>query len=248
MPATNTYPAHAGDLEPSSASGNEPSMEDILASIRRIIAEDQSNGIGRGGLSGFSRRTPTPAPQPETILEPEPEDNEAEATEADGPSVRHERITAIEVSPPVVEDRLSAPVFPAPQEPGPSSIDALSAIASSDPEPSGSLHDPAPPSIHRTEIEAFHPHDAAHGSSVTPTGDDEGGSLISSVASASVTSSFKVLADTVLLQDPGLIERIARETLRPMLKTWLDDHLPNLVERLVRAEIERVARGGRDRN
>jgi cell pole-organizing protein PopZ len=32
--------------------------------------------------------------------------------------------------------------------------------------------------------------------------------------------------------------------LRPMLKEWLDDHLPDVVERLVRAEIERVARGG----
>jgi len=28
-----------------------------------------------------------------------------------------------------------------------------------------------------------------------------------------------------------------------MLKTWLDDNLPGMVERLVRAEIERVARG-----
>jgi cell pole-organizing protein PopZ len=30
-----------------------------------------------------------------------------------------------------------------------------------------------------------------------------------------------------------------------MLKTWLDDNLPVIVERLVRVEIERVARGGR---
>ncbi len=33
--------------------------------------------------------------------------------------------------------------------------------------------------------------------------------------------------------------------MRPMLKQWLDDNLPVIVERLVRAEIERVARGGR---
>ena len=37
-----------------------------------------------------------------------------------------------------------------------------------------------------------------------------------------------------------------RELLRPLLKTWLDDNLPTMVERLVRAEIERVARGGRN--
>ena len=78
-----------------------------------------------------------------------------------------------------------------------------------------------------------------------PSLHDETGVLVSTATGASVTSSFQVLADSVLMQDPGLIERIMRETLRPMLKTWLDDHLPNLVERLVRAEIERVARGGR---
>ena len=44
-----------------------------------------------------------------------------------------------------------------------------------------------------------------------------------------------------------MIERLARESSRPMLKTWLDDNLPSMVERLVRAEIERVARGGRTR-
>ena len=30
-----------------------------------------------------------------------------------------------------------------------------------------------------------------------------------------------------------------------MLRTWLDDNLPVIVEKLVRSEIERVARGGR---
>jgi hypothetical protein len=41
------------------------------------------------------------------------------------------------------------------------------------------------------------------------------------------------------------MEAMARELLRPMLKEWLDDNLPTIVERLVRAEIERVARGPR---
>jgi uncharacterized protein len=41
------------------------------------------------------------------------------------------------------------------------------------------------------------------------------------------------------------MEDIVKEMLRPMLKAWLDDNLPPLVERLVEAEIERVARGKR---
>ena len=36
------------------------------------------------------------------------------------------------------------------------------------------------------------------------------------------------------------IEDLVRSELRPMLKSWLDQHLPPLVERLVRTEIERV--------
>ena len=36
------------------------------------------------------------------------------------------------------------------------------------------------------------------------------------------------------------LEDIVREEIRPLLKSWLDSHLPSLVERIVRAEIERV--------
>jgi cell pole-organizing protein PopZ len=68
-------------------------------------------------------------------------------------------------------------------------------------------------------------------------------SLISSATSAAVDSAFNSLAQTVLVQNARTLEDLVREMLRPMLKTWLDDNLPNLVERLVRAEIERVSRG-----
>ena len=39
------------------------------------------------------------------------------------------------------------------------------------------------------------------------------------------------------------VSEMAQDMLRPMLKAWLDDNLPSLVERLVREEIERVSRG-----
>ena len=47
----------------------------------------------------------------------------------------------------------------------------------------------------------------------------------------------------MLVQNARTLEDLVREMLRPMLKSWLDDNLPGMVERLVRAEIERVARG-----
>ena len=57
------------------------------------------------------------------------------------------------------------------------------------------------------------------------------------------TSAFNTLAQTVLVQNARTLEDLVREMLRPMLKGWLDDNLPAMVERLVRAEIERVSRG-----
>jgi cell pole-organizing protein PopZ len=48
------------------------------------------------------------------------------------------------------------------------------------------------------------------------------------------------LAQTVLLDNARTLQDLVREMLRPMLKSWLDDNLPTVVERLVLAEIERI--------
>jgi cell pole-organizing protein PopZ len=66
--------------------------------------------------------------------------------------------------------------------------------------------------------------------------------LLSREATASVGSAFNTLTETVKKHQPTL-EDVVREALRPMLKTWLDKNLPRVVERMVQAEIERVARG-----
>jgi cell pole-organizing protein PopZ len=71
---------------------------------------------------------------------------------------------------------------------------------------------------------------------------DEGG-LLSPHTTAAVDLAFNTLAQTVLVQNSRTLEDLVREMLKPMLKAWLDDNLPGLVERLVRAEIERVSRG-----
>jgi len=73
--------------------------------------------------------------------------------------------------------------------------------------------------------------------------DDARGELMSTTTSAAVDSAFNALAQTVLVHNARTLEDLVREMLRPMLKVWLDDNLPGMVERLVRAEIERVSRG-----
>jgi hypothetical protein len=67
--------------------------------------------------------------------------------------------------------------------------------------------------------------------------------LISNETIAAVDSAFNSLAHTVIGQNARTLEDLVREMLRPMLKSWLDDNLPGMVERIVRAEIERVSRG-----
>ena len=67
--------------------------------------------------------------------------------------------------------------------------------------------------------------------------------LLSTETSAAVDSAFNTLAHTVLVQNARTLEDLVKEMLRPMLKAWLDDNLPGMVERLVRSEIERVSRG-----
>ena len=48
---------------------------------------------------------------------------------------------------------------------------------------------------------------------------------------AAVDSAFNSLAQTVLVQNARTLEDLVREMLRPMLKSWLDDNLPGMVER-----------------
>ncbi len=55
--------------------------------------------------------------------------------------------------------------------------------------------------------------------------------------------SFGALSASLDVRSAELADELVRETLRPMLKQWLDENLPSIVERLVRAEIQRVARG-----
>ena len=67
--------------------------------------------------------------------------------------------------------------------------------------------------------------------------------IISEQAGKQVSAAFGELNDAYAARSRKSFDEIAEEMLRPMLQDWLDNNLPTLVERLVREEIERVARG-----
>ena len=106
----------------------------------------------------------------------------------------------------------------APQKPGPQLVYASDAPARLQPE-----------NVQRSEPEAAL--------------DDE--PLMSEAAGAAVSASFRNLSENMAAHGAKVAEDMARELLRPMLKAWLDENMPALVERLVRAEIQRVTKVGR---
>jgi len=63
--------------------------------------------------------------------------------------------------------------------------------------------------------------------------------LLAPATTAALDAAFNALAQTA---QPRRVEELVSELMRPMLKTWLDENLPAIVERLVRAEIERISR------
>ena len=67
--------------------------------------------------------------------------------------------------------------------------------------------------------------------------------LLSPEADEAAALSFGALSADLEVRSAELADSMVRDMLRPMLKQWLDDNLPPMVERLVREEIQRVARG-----
>ncbi|RUU50241.1 DUF2497 domain-containing protein, partial [Mesorhizobium sp. M2C.T.Ca.TU.009.01.2.1] len=68
--------------------------------------------------------------------------------------------------------------------------------------------------------------------------------ILSEHTGRQVAAAFGELSDAFASRGKKSFDEMAEEMLRPMLQDWLDNNLPTLVERLVREEIERVARGG----
>jgi hypothetical protein len=149
---------------------HEPSMEEILASIRAIIADD---------------REPAAAPKP-------------------GPQIVYSN---------------AAPPRPAPAP--------IAAAAAAEPAP-------APPTVVWSR-------DAEPAPASPPVAE----ALLSEESESAVAASFQSLSESLTAHGLSVAEDMAREMLKPLLKAWLDENLPSMVERLVRAEIQRVVRGRR---
>jgi cell pole-organizing protein PopZ len=221
------------------AKTQEPSMEEILASIRRIIADDDT--VKPTPVKPEARAPEPPAAPPPKVAPPPVAKAPPPVAKAPPPPpptpIKQDEIDAMlagldEPEPPkappepdVLEltEAMQAVSPPASPSGGFRTIDAQQDVVFDEPP------EPAPPRA----VEKPRPAPA-------PAMSEQ---IISSATAAAVDSAFSALAQTVLVQNAKTLEDLVKEMLRPMLQHWLDNNLPTLVERLVRAEIERVARG-----
>ena len=243
----------------------EPSMEEILASIRRIIADDEAKppvaekAAAPAALANPEKPAATaPAGKPAAMNGIPPSAIAAAQAAAARPA-------AVAPAPPPAR---SAPAAAAPNSQD--DIDALlsgldeatseNEIRPPQPEPEVfeltdemALPDPAPAfqkidpqeDLEFTETAAAKPQPRRPAYEPPPfeSAAPPPPQMLSRSTVSAVESAFNSLANTVLSNNARTLEDLVKEMLRPMLKSWLDDNLPGLVERIVKAEIERVSRG-----
>ena len=196
---TSSDPSKDPPKEPLAATagaGNagDPSMEDILASIRRILSEDE------------------PAAQVQT----------AEHGEADDDVLMLEASMMV---PELNPNPLQAPDIHGEPEAVPHNQAQVTGVQVVPVAAATSSAEPDPKLVHGQAKEFLVAPEAAAAAAFSV------GSLVRSIAAE---RSMQVHTGGPTIED------IVRAELRPLLKQWLDEHLPPMVERLVRAELERV--------
>jgi hypothetical protein len=197
---------NAAAFQPGQQPGSEPSMEEILASIRRIIADDS---LGKKKDNTPAAVPPPPPPVPEPVaIEPD-EDLDSDVLDLAGVATLAGEPHEDEVMIGEAEDAMAEPKEFA-GRPAP-----VRAMVMPPPAPAP-LAMPVPMQQH----------------------------ILGRETSGLVANAFAQLSRNTPMPAPGRnLEDMVADMLRPMLREWMDNHLPGIVERLVKAEIERAARG-----
>lgn len=202
----------------------EPTMEEILASIRRIISEEAPE-------AKVAEAAPLPQPEPQPLAEPEEDILDLTDMVADAPAPE-----------PVFAPQVATPPAPMPEP-------VVQQAVYTPPTTSMPATPPAP-----APLVAANESDIVLVDNDMTRSDDDGllsGNALDRAGSAFDQLSRGLdrgNADRSLAVSSGdgrTIEDMIREMLKPMLQNWLEDHLPEMVERVVREEVERASRRGR---
>lgn len=201
----------------------EPTMEEILSSIRRIISDEDQPAPEAASAppavkAAAAPKAAAPAPAP---AEPELDPFDAAVVEPEAEAeVEAESEDVLELTQMVNEDGTVT------------DIDAL--MVEDEPEP-------APEEEEKEKEEIFAappPRPRMENPAPAPIMDD----MAANLAAAALNQLVVEMPKYIGIGQGLTLEEITRELLRPMLKQWLDAHLPGTVERLVQEEIARVSR------
>lgn len=198
------------------ATESEPTMEEILASIRRIIDEDD-----QPAEEAAADEAPAAEAQPDPEPEAPAEDDVLELTDRVEEPAGGTEPLAVEDDLMIVDREEDEPV----EAPEPDPVaEAPMPEPEPEPEPEPVAAAPAPERVREPVI-------------------DEDALLDQSAATAAA-GAFSALNENLKVAsgDGTTLETIVRELMRPMLKQWLDTNLPRIVEEKVEAEIARVSR------
>jgi cell pole-organizing protein PopZ len=232
----------------------EPSMEEILASIRRIIADDEAKPADKAAAAAPAAPPPKPAMKdiPPSAVAPAAPAKAAAPAPAPKPAPPPAPAEAASNSQDDIDAMLASLEEATPEEnvrppqPDGEVFELTDDMALPDPPPAAAAFHKVDP---QDDLEFTEAVAAARAAPRAPVAEPPPmemavqAPMLSRSTVNAVESAFNTLANTVLSNNARTLEDLVKEMLRPMLKSWLDDNLPGLVERIVKAEIERVSRG-----
>jgi cell pole-organizing protein PopZ len=212
----------------------EPSMDEILSSIRQIIADDDAGAVRKPAVS------PPPPPRSFAPVPPRPSDPAPAGHEPEPLALSAEQILRDTAADDAAGSGVSFSELIGAESPSGGFVDPDDVSFDTTPEP---VAPPRPaPAYERSRGAAV--------AQAAPLPDprltsDMAEQLLEPAAQSVINRSFAKLSSLSTVGSNATIEDIMRDMLRPMLKEWLDENLPAVVERMVEQEIARVSRGGR---
>lgn len=233
-----------------SSAQREPSMEEILASIRRIIEDGESGRKEVPAGEGKSAQIENFPMGMKQAGENTAIGKEAPASESKAPASALDRLRSSFLDEDLradhdhpmeddfvrKEDDLNEHVVPA------------AAVANDEGLEHGRAAtplrlQPVSTDLNSDKAGGHQIADAAPVSEWQPAAQPDHRPILSEQSGRKIAAAFGELTEALEESRRQSLDQIAEEMLRPMLQDWLDNHLPQLVERLVREEIERIARG-----
>lgn len=206
---------------------SEPTMEEILASIRKIISEDDVSPVepvsDSSGEDFGDDVLELSEPVQELAIEPE----------VVSPDFDFDALDASEAEPAPIEDFAS---------------DDEIIVMDREPEPEPYFEEPAPEPVYNEPESIYEPAPvyAAPPPTMDPRPLEASIGLIGAQTAEATAAAFSRMGPAL----PGhfasgaSVEELVSYLLKPMLKEWLDLHLPRIVEERVEAELARIARRG----